>query len=191
MFFVSHLYFGRVKRPSSGWMAVTSITHHYNMITNKFENLHALQRKINTRALLPDARSSRPILAVKKVTYIQALRLNTVQPIGPLVYWIKRYRHLFASAIIRLRCIRPKQGCLLFCPRPPTSSHSVVVNSECASARSQLRAWLCGDKWASLTALLWRLPSAEQTLATCEYLIIASYERFLCELWLKNRAVCI
>ena len=67
-------------------MAVTSITHHYNMITNKFENLHALQRKINTRALLPDARSSRPILAVKKVTYIQALRLNTVQPIGPLAF---------------------------------------------------------------------------------------------------------
>ena len=82
MFFVSHLYFDRVKRPSSGWMAVTSITHHYYMITNKFENLHVLQRKINTRALLPDARPSRPILAVKKTTYIQALRLNTVQPIG-------------------------------------------------------------------------------------------------------------
>ena len=67
-------------------MAVTSITDHYYMITNKFENLHALQRKINTRALLPDARPSRPILAVKKVTYIQALRLNTVQPIGPLAF---------------------------------------------------------------------------------------------------------
>ena len=88
MFFVSHLYFGRVKRPSSGWMAVTSITHHYYMITNKFENLHALQRKINTRALLPDARPSRPILAVKKVSYIQALRLNTVQPVGPLAFFI-------------------------------------------------------------------------------------------------------
>ena len=88
MFFVSHLYFGRVKRPSSGWMAVTSITHHYNMITNKSENLHTLQRKINTRALLPDARPSRPILAVTKVTYIQALRLNTVQPIGPLAFFI-------------------------------------------------------------------------------------------------------
>ena len=88
MFFVSHLYFGRVKRPSSGWMAVTSITHHYYMITNKFENLHALQRKINTRALLPDARPSRPILAVKKVTYIQALRLNRAQPIGPLAFFI-------------------------------------------------------------------------------------------------------
>ena len=88
MFFVSHLYFGRVKRPSSGRMAVTSITHHYNMITNKSENLRALQRKINTRALLPDARSSRPILAVKKVTYIQAPRLNTVQPIGPLAFFI-------------------------------------------------------------------------------------------------------
>ena len=58
-------------------MAVTSITQHYYTITNKFENLHALQRKINTRSLLPDARPSRPILAVKKVTYIQALRLNT------------------------------------------------------------------------------------------------------------------
>ena len=124
MFFVSHLYFGRVKRPSSGWMAVTSITHHYNMITNKFENLHALQRKINTRALLPDARSSRPILAVKKVAYIQALRLNTVQPIGPLVYWIKRYRHLFASAIIRLRCIRPKHGCLVLSQAPDKFSFS-------------------------------------------------------------------
>ena len=66
---------------------------------------------------------------------------------------------------------------VLFCPRPPTSSHSVVVNSECASARSPLRAWLCGDKWALLTALLWRLPSAEQTLVTCEYLIIASVLR--------------
>ena len=52
-------------------MAVTSFTHHYYMITNKFENLHALQRKINTRALLPDARPSRPSLAVKKITYIQ------------------------------------------------------------------------------------------------------------------------
>ena len=68
MFSVSHLYFGRLKRPSSGWMAVTSITHHYYMITNKFENLHALQRKINTCALLPDARLSRPILAVKYVS---------------------------------------------------------------------------------------------------------------------------
>ena len=66
MFFVSHLYFDRVKRPSSGWMAVTSITHHYYTITNKFENLHALQRRINTRSLLPDARPSRPILDVKK-----------------------------------------------------------------------------------------------------------------------------
>ena len=43
VFFISHLYFDGVKRPSSGWMAVTSITHHYYMITNKFENLHALQ----------------------------------------------------------------------------------------------------------------------------------------------------
>ena len=92
MFFVSHLYFDRVKRPSSGWMAVTTITHHYYMITNKFENLHALQRKINTRALLPDARPSRPILAVKKITYIQALRLNTVQPIGPLTFFIPESR---------------------------------------------------------------------------------------------------
>ena len=58
MFFVSHLYFDRVKRPSSGWVAVTSITHHYYIIRNKFENLHALQRKINTRALLPDERPS-------------------------------------------------------------------------------------------------------------------------------------
>ena len=57
----------------SEW-AVTSITHHYN----KSENLHVLQRKINTCALLLDARPSHPILAVKKVTYIQALRLNTV-----------------------------------------------------------------------------------------------------------------
>ena len=80
-FFVCHLYFDRVKRPSSGWMA--GITHHYYMITNKFENLHALQRKINTCALLPDVRPSRPILAVKRVTYIQPLRVNTVQPIGP------------------------------------------------------------------------------------------------------------
>ena len=47
-------------------MAVTSITHHYYMITNKFENLHALQSRINTRGLLSDARPSRPILAVKK-----------------------------------------------------------------------------------------------------------------------------
>ena len=30
---------------------------------------------------------SRPILAVKNVTYIQALRLNTVQPIGPLTFF--------------------------------------------------------------------------------------------------------
>ena len=86
-FFVSHLYFDRVKRPSSGWMAVTSITHYYYMITKKFENLHALQRKIKARALLPDAWPSRPILAVKRVTYIPALRLNTVQPIGPLTFF--------------------------------------------------------------------------------------------------------
>ena len=74
----SHLYFDRVIRPSSGWMGVTCITHHYYVIMNKFENLHALQRKINTRALFSDARPSRPILAVKEITYIQALRLNTV-----------------------------------------------------------------------------------------------------------------
>ena len=66
MFLVSHLCFDRVKRRSSGWMAVASITYYDYIITNKFENLHALQRKINTRALLPDARPSRPILAVKK-----------------------------------------------------------------------------------------------------------------------------
>ena len=53
-------------------MAVKSITHHYYMITNKFENLHALQMKINTRALLADARRCHPILAVKEITYIQA-----------------------------------------------------------------------------------------------------------------------
>ena len=69
-------------------MAVTNITHHYYMITNKFEKLHALQRKINTRALLPDAAPSRLMLAVKKITYIQALRLNTVQPIDPLAFFI-------------------------------------------------------------------------------------------------------
>ena len=55
---------------------------------NKFENLHELQRKISTRVLLPDARPSCPILAVKKITYIQALRLNTVQPVGPLAFFI-------------------------------------------------------------------------------------------------------
>ena len=49
-----------------GEWPVTSITHHYYMIRNKFENLHVLQRKVNTRALLPDARPSRPILAAKK-----------------------------------------------------------------------------------------------------------------------------
>ena len=42
MFFVSHLNFDPVKRPSSGWMAVISITHHYYMITNKFEDLLVL-----------------------------------------------------------------------------------------------------------------------------------------------------
>ena len=42
MFFVSHLNFDPVKRPSSGWMAIISITHHYYMITNKFEDLLAL-----------------------------------------------------------------------------------------------------------------------------------------------------
>ena len=52
MFFVCHLHFDRVKRSSSGWMAVTSITHHYYMITNKFENLHAPQRKINRDAMI-------------------------------------------------------------------------------------------------------------------------------------------
>ena len=36
------------------------------MKTKKFENLHALTRKINTRALLLDPKPSRPILAVKK-----------------------------------------------------------------------------------------------------------------------------
>ena len=75
MFFISHLYFDHVKRPSSGWMAVTSITHQKRM--NKFENLHVPQRKINTPVLLLDARPSHPILAVKEITYIQALRLNT------------------------------------------------------------------------------------------------------------------
>ena len=40
------------------------------MITNKFENLHALQSRINTRGLLSDARPSRPILAVKKKSLI-------------------------------------------------------------------------------------------------------------------------
>ena len=99
-------------------MAVTSITHHYNMITNKFENLHALQRKINTRALLPDARPSRPILAVKKVTYIQALRPNTVQPIGPLAFSIQLIDRVSEeeSALqdkegqwaYRLNCIQPQ-----------------------------------------------------------------------------------
>ena len=86
----THLYLVRVKRPSSLalGMAVTSITHHYYMITNKFENLHALERKTNTFAFIPDARPSRPILAVKNITYIQALRLNTVQPIGPLAFFI-------------------------------------------------------------------------------------------------------
>ena len=69
-------------------MAVTSITHHYGNTRHKFEILRALQRKIYARALLPDARPSRPILAVKKVIYIQALRLNTVQPIGPLAFII-------------------------------------------------------------------------------------------------------
>ena len=42
MFFVSHLNFDPVKRPSSGWMAIISITHHYYMITNKFEDLLTL-----------------------------------------------------------------------------------------------------------------------------------------------------
>ena len=64
---------------------------YYYMVTNKFENLHVLQRKINTRALLPDARPSRPILAVKKITYIQALRLNTVQPIGWTLFQLTVY----------------------------------------------------------------------------------------------------
>ena len=63
-----HLCFDRVKRPSSGWMAVTRITHHYYMITNKFENLNALQRKINTRALLPGARP----LILKPCGWIQS-----------------------------------------------------------------------------------------------------------------------
>ena len=56
-------------------MAVTSITHQKR--TNKFENLRTPQRKINTRMLLLNARPSRPILAVKEITYIQALRQNT------------------------------------------------------------------------------------------------------------------
>ena len=71
MLFVSHLYFDRVKRPSSGWVAVTSITHHYYMKTKKFENLHALQRKINTSALLLDPKPrpkipSTPLLSWQK-----------------------------------------------------------------------------------------------------------------------------
>ena len=69
-------------------MVVISITHHYYIITNKFENLHAPQRNMNTRALLPDARPTRLILDVNKIAYIQALRLNTVQPIGPLTFFI-------------------------------------------------------------------------------------------------------
>ena len=56
-------------------MAVISITHQKR--TNKFEKLHTPQRKINTRELLLDARPSPPILAVKEITYIKALRLNT------------------------------------------------------------------------------------------------------------------
>ena len=115
-FFVSHLYFDRVKRPSSGWMAVTSITHYYYMITKKFENLHALQRKIKARALLPDAWPSRPILAVKRVTYIPALRLNTVQPIGPLTFFFLSRRADSSPDTVSISCIltssRP------WCPGP-------------------------------------------------------------------------
>ena len=86
MCFVSHLYFDRIKLPSSGWMAVTSITRHYYYTITNNENLHALQRKINARALLPDATS--PYSGCKKIIYIQAFRLNTVQPIGPLTFFI-------------------------------------------------------------------------------------------------------
>ena len=70
-------------------MAVTSITHHYFMITNKFENLLALQRKINMRTLLPDARPSCPILAVKKnhlYSSLEAEYSSTYRPIGLLYY---------------------------------------------------------------------------------------------------------
>ena len=70
-------------------MAITSITHHYYVITNKFENLHALQRKISTRALLPDVRPSRPILAVKKIHLYsspEAEYSSTCRPIGLLYY---------------------------------------------------------------------------------------------------------
>ena len=72
-----HLCFDRVKRPSSGWMAVTRITHHYYMITNKFENLNALQRKINTRALLPGARP----LILKPCGWIQS-NIKAYWPFG-------------------------------------------------------------------------------------------------------------
>ena len=56
------------------------------MITNKFENLYSLQRKINTRALLPDARPSRPILAVKKALTFKPWGCNssTYRPTGLL-----------------------------------------------------------------------------------------------------------
>ena len=49
-----------------------------------------------------------------------------------------------------------------------TNSHSVVVNSECASARSQQRVWLCGVKWELRTALPWRRHSVALTLVTCK-----------------------
>ena len=60
--------------------------------THKFENLHTLQRKLDARTLLPTVRpSSSPVLAKKKVTFIQALRLNAVQynirPKGLFLSW--------------------------------------------------------------------------------------------------------
>ena len=61
---------------------------YYYMVTNKFENLHVLQRKINTRALLPDARPSRPILAVNKKNHLysspEAEYSSTYRPTGLL-----------------------------------------------------------------------------------------------------------
>ena len=48
------------------------------MITNKFEICTRFYRMRDLVAL---------ILAVKRVTYISALTLNTVQPIGPLTFF--------------------------------------------------------------------------------------------------------